>query len=215
MVEQMYIIGFCSLVIFAMSNVFKLVLVGVGGVGKSCLTIQYISNKFVDDYDPTLEDSYRKQVTIDNEECILDIFDTAGQEDFSAVRDQYMRTGDGFLCVYSITLQASFDEAASLHDHILRVKDSDSVPFVLVGNKCDLEEDREIPFDKGQNLAKDLKCPFLEASAKTRLNVVEAFETLVREIKRFRNQVPETTGETAAPTATKEKKAKRRGCSLL
>jgi len=75
-----------------------------------------------------------------------------------------MRTGDGFLCVYSITLQASFDEAVSLHDHILRVKDSDSVPFVLVGNKCDLEEDREIPFDKGQNLAKELKCPFLEGS---------------------------------------------------
>lgn len=74
-------------------------------------------------------------MTIDNEECILDIFDTAGQEDFSAVRDQYMRTGDGFLCVYSITLQASFDEARSLHDHILRVKDSDRVPFVL-GSSC-------------------------------------------------------------------------------
>jgi len=199
-----------------MSNVFKLVLVGVGGVGKSCLTIQYISNKFVDDYDPTLEDSYRKQVTIDSEECILDIFDTAGQEDFSAVRDQYMRTGDGFLCVYSITLQASFDEAVSLHDHILRVKDSDSVPFVLVGNKCDLEEDREIPFDKGQNLSKDLKCPFLEASAKTRFNVVEAFETLVREIKRFRNQVPEPgDSNTTTDKPAKEKKAKRRGCALL
>lgn len=60
-----------------------------------------------------------------------------------------MRTGDGFLCVYSITLQASFDEAISLHEHILRVKDSDEVPFVLVGNKCDLEPDREISTDKG------------------------------------------------------------------
>jgi GTPase KRas protein len=60
-----------------------------------------------------------------------------------------MRTGDGFLCVYSITLQNSFDEAATLHDHILRVKDAEAVPFVLVGNKCDLEEDREVTFDKG------------------------------------------------------------------
>jgi len=171
----------------------------------------------VDDYDPTLEDSYRKQVTIDNEECILDIFDTAGQEDFSAVRDQYMRTGDGFLCVYGITLQSSFDEALSLHDHILRVKDSDEVPFVLVGNKCDLEEDREISYEKGQQLAKELKCPFLEASAKTRLNVVEAFETLVHEIKRFRNQTPGNDVVTEDPNKDKanKAKAKRRGCNLL
>eukprot|EP01128_Nolandella_sp_AFSM9_P002491 TRINITY_DN12861_c0_g1_i1.p1 TRINITY_DN12861_c0_g1~~TRINITY_DN12861_c0_g1_i1.p1 ORF type:complete len:197 (-),score=62.53 TRINITY_DN12861_c0_g1_i1:267-857(-) len=196
-----------------MSNVYKLVLVGVGGVGKSCLTIQYISQKFVDDYDPTLEDSYRKQVAIDGEECILDIFDTAGQEDFSAVRDQYMRTGDGFLCVYSITLQASFDEAINLHEHILRVKDADSVPFVLVGNKADLEEDREVTNERGQQLATDLKCPFLEASAKTRTNVVESFEALVREIKKARGAGRDKPD---AASNEPEKKAKRRGgCTLL
>jgi len=100
-----------------------------------------------------------------------------------------MRTGDGFLCVYSITLQASFDEAINLHEHILRVKDADSVPFVLVGNKCDLQDDREVPTDRGQSLAKDLECPFLEASAKTRTHVVESFEALVREIKKSRVKV--------------------------
>lgn len=129
-----------------------------------------------------------------------------------------MRTGDGFLCVYGITLQASFDEASSLHDHILRVKDSDEVPFVLVGNKCDLEEDREISYEKGQQLAKELKCPFLEASAKTRHNVVEAFETLVHEIKRFRNQASGTDAPAEDPAKEKkaQKTAKRRGgCNLL
>eukprot|EP01123_Difflugia_compressa_P011685 TRINITY_DN475_c0_g1_i1.p1 TRINITY_DN475_c0_g1~~TRINITY_DN475_c0_g1_i1.p1 ORF type:complete len:192 (-),score=42.97 TRINITY_DN475_c0_g1_i1:142-717(-) len=190
-------------------SVFKLVLVGVGGVGKSCLTIQYISNKFVDDYDPTLEDSYRKQVTIEGEEAILDIFDTAGQEDFSAVRDQYMRTGDGFLCVYSITAQISFDEAANLHTHILRVKDVDSIPFVLVGNKCDLDNDREVTFERGQGLANSLKCPFMEASAKTRKNVVECFEALVKEIKKGSAHKPGGEGE------GKQKSAKRRACILL
>jgi GTPase KRas protein len=79
-------------------------------------------------------------------------FDTAGQEDFAAVRDSYMRTGDGFLCVYSVTLQASFDEAVNLHEHILRVKDADEVPFVLVGNKCDLEDAREVQTSKGQGI---------------------------------------------------------------
>jgi len=172
----------------------------------------------VDDYDPTLEDSYRKQVAIDDDECILDIFDTAGQEDFSAVRDQYMRTGDGFLCVYSITLQASFDEAINLHEHILRVKDADSVPFVLVGNKCDLQDDREVPMERGQSLAKDLGCPFLEASAKTRTHVVESFEALVREIKKARakvgNDKPGTTEGDKGKGGPKNTKAKR-FCSVL
>jgi len=190
-------------------SVYKLVLVGVGGVGKSCLTIQYISNKFVDDYDPTLEDSYRKQVNIDSEEVILDIFDTAGQEDFSAVRDQYMRTGDGFLCVYSITSQPSFDEVSSLHTHIFRVKDVDTIPFVLVGNKADLESDREVSFERGQSLASSLKCPFMEASAKTRKNVVEAFETLVRQIKKSQEDKSNT------PQTGKIKVKTRSRCLLL
>uniref|UniRef100_A0A673JJ57 HRas proto-oncogene, GTPase n=1 Tax=Sinocyclocheilus rhinocerous TaxID=307959 RepID=A0A673JJ57_9TELE len=72
---------------------YKLVVVGAGGVGKSALTIQLIQNHFVDEYDPTIEDSYRKQVVIDGETCLLDILDTAGQEEYSAMRDQYMRTG--------------------------------------------------------------------------------------------------------------------------
>ena len=70
---------------------YKLVVVGGGGVGKSALTIRLIQNHFVDEYDPTIEDSYRKQVTIDEETCLLDILDTAGQEEYSAMRDQVWR----------------------------------------------------------------------------------------------------------------------------
>uniref|UniRef100_A0A6B2LKK7 small monomeric GTPase n=1 Tax=Arcella intermedia TaxID=1963864 RepID=A0A6B2LKK7_9EUKA len=165
-----------------------MVLVGIGGVGKSCLTIQYISGQFVDDYDPTLEDSYRKQTTVENKECILDIFDTAGQEVFSAVRDQYMRTGDGFLVVYSITLQDSFDAAINLHEHILQIKDVDKVPFVLIGNKADLDDAREVPTDRGKTLSDELKCPFFETSAKTSKNVAESFQELVKEVNKFRNE---------------------------
>jgi len=167
-------------------TLYKLVLVGIGGVGKSCLTIQFISQRFVEDYDPTLEDSYRKQITVDSEECLLDIFDTAGQEDFSAVRDQYMRTGDGFLCVYSVTYIFSFQEVTPLYEHILRVKDCEKVPFVLVGNKSDLVDQREVTTEQGQQLAATLHCKFLESSAKSRTNVVESFHEIVREIKKMR-----------------------------
>jgi GTPase KRas protein len=163
---------------------YKLVIVGGGGVGKSALTIQLIQNHFIDEYDPTIEDSYRKQVTIDDETCLLDILDTAGQEEYSAMRDQYMRTGQGFILVYAITSRSSFDEISSFRDQILRVKDKDKVPMVLVGNKCDLESERQVTSNEGNDLAKSFSCPFLETSAKTRINVEESFFSLVREIRK-------------------------------
>lgn len=166
---------------------YKLVVVGGGGVGKSALTIQLIQNHFVDEYDPTIEDSYRKQVIIDEETCLLDILDTAGQEEYSAMRDQYMRTGEGFLMVYAINSRSSFDEISSFREQILRVKDADRVPLMLVGNKCDLESERQVTKAEGDELAKSFTCPFMETSAKTRVNVEEAFFELVREIRKHRS----------------------------
>jgi len=186
---------------------YKLVIVGGGGVGKSALTIQLIQNHFIDEYDPTIEDSYRKQVTIDDETCLLDILDTAGQEEYSAMRDQYMRTGQGFIMVYAITSRSSFDEIASFREQILRVKDKDKVPMVLVGNKCDLETERQVTTGEGQDLAKSFTCPFFESSAKTRVNVEESFYQLVREIKKELNPVKGTD-----KTKGKNKKL---GCIVL
>ncbi|KJE95357.1 small monomeric GTPase [Capsaspora owczarzaki ATCC 30864] len=164
---------------------YKLVVVGGGGVGKSALTIQFIQSHFVDEYDPTIEDSYRKQCVIDDEVALLDILDTAGQEEYSAMREQYMRTGEGFLCVYSITSRQSFEEIQSFHQQILRVKDRDEFPMILVGNKSDLEHQRAVSSDEGKHLAKTLKVEFSETSAKQRLNVDHAFHQLVRIIRRY------------------------------
>ena len=164
---------------------YKIVVVGGGGVGKSALTIQFIQNHFIQEYDPTIEDSYRKQVCIDGETCLLDILDTAGQDEYSAMRDQYMRTGQGFLLIYAITSRSSFDETKSFYDQILRVKDTDYVPLVLCGNKSDLNDERQVPRVEGEDLAKSFKAPFFEASAKSRLNVDEIFFSIVREIKNY------------------------------
>lgn len=172
-------------------STYRVVLIGQGGVGKSCITIQFISEKFVEEYDPTLEDSYRKQVTVDDQEYLLDIFDTAGQEDFSAVRDQYMRSGDGFLCVYAVTIASSFRAVQDFYDHVRRVKDLDVVPFVIVGNKADLEKQREVTTQEGEQVAEELKCKFLETSAKSGLNVHECFYTIVREINAWREKYEE------------------------
>lgn len=162
---------------------YKLVVVGGGGVGKSALTIQLIHAHFVDEYDPTIEDSYRKQVVIDEKVTILDILDTAGQEEYSAMREQYMRTGEGFLLVYSVTSRTSFDELMTYYQQIQRVKDADYIPVVVVGNKSDLEDERQVSYEDGAYLAKQMNAPFLETSAKQAIHVEDAFYTLVRLVR--------------------------------
>ncbi|WAR09403.1 RRAS2-like protein [Mya arenaria] len=90
-----------------------------------------VKSYFVTDYDPTIEDSYAKQCVIDGDVARLDILDTAGQEEFSAMREQYMRSGMGFLLVYSVTDRSSFDEIYKFHKQILRVKDREEFPMIL------------------------------------------------------------------------------------
>ena len=95
-----------------------------------------------------------------------------------------MRTGQGFICVYAITSRNSFDEITTFREQIKRAKDKDKLPMVLIGNKCDLETERQVTTSEGQDLAKSWGCPFLESSAKTRVNVDESFFALVREVRK-------------------------------
>ena len=104
----------------------------------------FFQSYFVTDYDPTIEDSYQKQCVIDDKVARLDVLDTAGQEEFSAMREQYMRSGEGFLLVFSLSDRRSFDESARFHKDILRAKDRDEFPVMLVGNKADLQSQRMV-----------------------------------------------------------------------
>ncbi|KAJ7157870.1 ras family-domain-containing protein [Mycena crocata] len=163
---------------------YNLVLVGAGGVGKTVLSKQFVEDHYAEDYDPTIEDSYRKQCVIDGEVALLDILDTAGQPEYAAMREQYMRTGEGFLLVYSITSRDSFEDISTFHEQILRVKDQDSFPVIIVANKCDLKSERRVGMAEGRNLATHLGCDFIETSGKDCINVEEAFTNLVQEIRR-------------------------------
>merc|ERR1712141_122953 len=191
-------------------NKYKIVVVGGGGVGKSAITIQFIQSYFVTDYDPTIEDSYTKQCVIDSKVAKLDILDTAGQEEFSAMREQYMRSGEGFLLVFSVTDRTSFEEVSRFHKQVLRVKDRDEFPMLVVGNKADLDRSRQVSRQECENMAKQLKTPFIECSAKNRMNVDQAFYELVRLIRKFQAlERPITQGQ----NANKEKS--KSSCSLL
>lgn len=163
-------------------------MLGLGGVGKSSLTIQFISARFYEGYDPTMEDSYRKQVTVDGKDCVLSIFDTAGQEEFSGIRDQYLRTGDGFVLVFSLVEENSFNKVRPLYENILDVKDSEKVPIVLVGNKCDLTDQRQVPKEKAEALAKEIGCEYFETSAKNNHNVSQTFHQAVREVRKWKTE---------------------------
>ena len=103
---------------------FKVVVLGSGGVGKSALTVQFVSGLFMEKYDPTIEDFYRKEIEVDHTPCVLEILDTAGTEQFTAMRDLYMKNGQGFVLVYSITAQSTFNDLQDLREQILRVKAS-------------------------------------------------------------------------------------------
>jgi GTPase KRas protein len=176
-------------------------------------------NHFVETYDPTIEDSYRKQVQIDGQSCMLEVLDTAGQEEYIALRDQWIRDGEGFVLVYSISSRSSFARIQRFHSQIQRVKESSmagsptypgspmtasapmfgQAPVMLVGNKCDRVTEREVSTQEGQALAKDLGCDFVEASAKNCVNVEKAFFDVVRQLRRQRHQ-----GTGRSPTDRKE-----------
>lgn len=108
--------------------------------GKSASTIRYVQDHFVTEYDPTIEDSYRKQVMVDGNAVLLDILDTAGQEEYSAMRDQYMTTGMVFVIMYAINSRSSYEEIQIFYDQIIRIKSNNNFRAVVIcGNKSDME----------------------------------------------------------------------------
>jgi len=161
---------------------FKVVVLGSGGVGKSALTVQFVSGLFMEKYDPTIEDFYRKEIEVDHTPCVLEILDTAGTEQFASMRDLYIKNGQGFIVAYSITNHQTFQDIKTMRDQITRVKGTERVPILLVGNKVDLEGQREVPTVEGMALAQIWGCSFVESSAKNKTNVNEVFAEIVREM---------------------------------
>lgn len=154
-----------------------------GGVGKSALTVQFISGKFVERYDPTVEDFYRKEIEVDGDPAILEILDTAGTEQFASMRDLYIKNGQGFVIVYSLTSKQSFQDTKLIREQILRVKGTEKVPIVLAANKCDIVgPQREVTTEEGFNLANEWSIPYIETSAKNSAIVNCLFTEIVKEM---------------------------------
>ena len=188
----------------------KLVVMGTGAVGKSCVTLQFVQGLFVAKYDPTIEDAYRKAVEVDGQAVVLDILDTAGTDMFTQMRDLYLREGDGFVLVYSVTSRASWNELAELHETLLRARDGARVPLVLAGNKCDLVKERVVSTESGAARAGQWGAAFHEVSAKTGDGVDRMFMGLVKEILALRAKQQALEGGDG-----KQKRRLAAACTLL
>lgn len=156
-------------------------------------------------YDPTIEDSYRKTLKLpsSNTNVTVEIIDTAGTDQFEAMRELYLKTGDGFILVYSVTSKASLREAQDIYKQIYRVRGQvmihfihllQSVPLILVGNKSDVLL-REVNKQDGVVAARSIGCPHCETSARTGEGVSETFETLIQQIVTFKSNVGVETAQ--------------------
>jgi Ras-related protein Rap-2C len=120
---------------------------------------------------------------VDHNPCVLEILDTAGTEQFASMRDLYIKNGQGFIVCYSLTNHQTFQDIKTMRDQITRVKGTDRVPILLVGNKVDLaKQQREVPTVEAMALAQMWGCSFIESSAKNRTNVDEVFAEIVRDM---------------------------------
>jgi len=185
---------------------YHVVILGTGGVGKSSLVLRFTADEFVDEYDPTIEDKYRDHVyNVDGRGVKLDLTDTAGQEEYHCLHEQWIMEGDAFLVVFSVTDQNSLQEANLVHETIKDIR-SDDFPIVLVGNKADLLKETKVSADESRKVANSWGSPLFLTSAKENVQVEEAFFELIREIRR-KNVVPRKGSHypSAGMTVTDEK----------
>jgi len=166
---------------------YKIALLGTGGVGKSCVTLKYTRGAFTDIYDPSIEDAHRHHTTVDSVPCVLEILDTAGQEEYKCIAQQWVKNKHGFLLVYSIVDDISFQNLKAFRDlmeeeYLHNETDPAGAlpPVVLIGNKLDMEDQRKVPTSHGQALADQWGAKFFETSAKMNDNIEKSFSTLIR-----------------------------------
>jgi len=160
----------------------KIAIMGYRAVGKSSLAIQFVQGQFVADYDPTIENTFKKTIKVSGNQYDLFVVDTAGQDEYSSFPPEYSVDVNGYVLVYSIDSPHSFEVCKHIHNKLMDLIGGSNVPIILVGNKSDLQSDRRVTSDEGKNLAAEMKAVFLETSAKENQNVEEIFRKVIAQI---------------------------------
>ncbi|CAM9135712.1 unnamed protein product [Ascophyllum nodosum] len=161
----------------------KLLMIGDSGVGKTCLLLRYANDSFSQTFITTIGIDFKiKNIDLDSKRIKLQIWDTAGQERFRTITTSYFRGAQGILLVYDVTDKKSFN---SIRNWVAQIQQHADVAVnkILIGNKCDMDEDREVSKEEGANLAAEYGIQFFETSAKNDINVEKGFITIAREVK--------------------------------
>ncbi|KAL7718963.1 Ras-like protein 1 [Entamoeba marina] len=165
------------------------VVIGDRCVGKTSIITRKIYSRFDECYSPTIEYHFNCLIEVNNKNIALEIFDTGGNEPFykTLFNDSFLSElkNKGFVMVYSITDRESFKEVTTFFEHLLRyfnLKNTNSLPICLVGNKIDLEKERKVSIDEGQELADKWNVEFIECTAKENINVNELFDIIALNI---------------------------------
>jgi small GTP-binding protein len=184
---------------------YKIVVFGSGAVGKSAVVLQFVEGYFITDYEPTIEDSYGRVVSVGKETVKLDILDTAGQDDFLPIRTSYMRQGKGFMIIYAVNDRSSFEQVEDFFRDLRRTIGTLNLPVIICGNKCDLEDKRTVSKEEGQELAQRLSATFIETSARNNTNVDKAFMTLVAKMREMEKRTPQPGQKSAKGKGKKDR----------
>jgi len=163
--------------------IIKLLLIGNSGVGKSSILLKFSEDDFTSSFITTIGIDFRiRTITIDGKKYKLQIWDTAGHERFRTLTTAYFRSANGILLVYDITNEKSFNDVRNWINNIKNHTTSD-IKILLIGNKCDILDNKIISTEQGQLLADEYDIPFLETSAKNSINIENAFISLVKDIR--------------------------------
>jgi Ras-related protein Rab-1A len=197
-------------------HLFKLLLIGDSGVGKSCLLLRFADDTYTESYISTIGVDFKiRTIEINGKSIKLQIWDTAGQERFRTITSSYYRGAHGIIVVYDVTDQASFSNVKQWLQEIDRYA-CENVNKLLVGNKCDLTTKKVVDYNTAKEFADGLGIPFLETSAKNSTNVEDAFITMATEIqKRVANGGPnndKTSGTVVVSPTSGRKNQKKEGC---
>jgi len=178
---------------------FKLLLIGDSGVGKSCLLLRFADDTYTESYISTIGVDFKiRTIEMDGKTIKLQIWDTAGQERFRTITSSYYRGAHGIIVVYDVTDQLSYNNVKQWLQEIDRYA-CDTVNKLLVGNKSDLTSKRVVDFATAKEFAKSSGFSFLECSAKNATNVEEAFLTTVSEIKSRMQRQPSSSSAQPLP----------------
>ena len=163
-------------------QLYKIIIIGDSGVGKSNILGRYLNKEFKHDTKSTVGVEFgSKQLKVEGVNIKLQIWDTAGEERYRAITSAYYKGSKGCFIVYDITSEVSFENVEKWYEEIRKSAEKE-ISVILVGNKCDLENERKVSIEMGQNKAKNLNCPFFETSALNNTNIVTVFQNISENI---------------------------------